>query len=65
MKKLNKSQRKFLDGIKEQENNQHINASDAELEAMYGAPKHKKKPIVPECYVYVFEQSRTSDPDYV
>ena len=46
MKKLTKSQRKFLDGIKEQENNQHINASDAKLEELYGTPKRKYYPSV-------------------
>ena len=62
---MTKDKKEFLDWTVQQDTQRQINASDAELEAMYGAPKHKKKPIVPECYVYVFEQSRTSDPDYV
>ena len=44
--KLNKSQRKFLDSITEQDRQQHINASDAELEELHETPKHRHRPNV-------------------
>ena len=44
MKKLNKSQRDFLDMRTKEENQQHLNASDAELEEIYGTPKHRHYP---------------------
>ena len=39
MKDLTNQQRLFMDWTVIQDNNQHINASDAELEEMYGTPK--------------------------
>jgi len=36
---LNNQQRLFLDWTVQKDNQAHINASDAELEEMYGTPK--------------------------
>ena len=43
---LNNQQRLFMDWTVEQDNKVHINASDAELEEMYGTPKHRHRPNV-------------------
>ena len=51
-----KNEQEFLDWVCQQ---------DSEQEERQETPKRNKKPIVPECYVYVFEQTRTQDPDYV
>ena len=56
MKILDTNKKEFLDWVCQQ---------DAEQEERQETPKRNKKPIVPECYVYVFEQTRTQDPDYV
>ena len=46
MKNLTNQQRLFMDWTVIQDTNQHINASDAELEALHGAPKHRHRPNV-------------------
>jgi len=43
---MTKDKQEFLDWTVEQDNKVHINASDAELEEMYGTPKHRHRPNV-------------------
>lgn len=45
MKDLTNQQRLFMDWIVQQDNQQHVNANDAELEEMYGTPKHRNRPM--------------------
>ena len=53
MKNLTNQQRLFMDWTVEQDNKIHINASDAELEELYGTPKHRHRP---ECDWDRYEQ---------
>ena len=46
MKNLTNQQRLFMDWTVIQDTNQHINASDAELEALHGTPTHRHRPNV-------------------
>jgi len=44
--KMTKDKKEFLDWTVECDRNQHINASDAKLEELYGTPKRKYYPSV-------------------
>jgi len=44
MKNLTNQQRLFMDWTVIQDNNRHINASDAELEELHRTQKHRHRP---------------------